>query len=756
LIKKLFLGVFIFILILNIFGDEIETAIDTSKPSEKNDSGKAIKPSEDYIRTGNTGEDSEEILTAILKSSDISNELEPVYTEIPPVIDGKLDDVCWEKAKSNNKSSIYTFYYRDIEPSTQAYEPTDAFVSYDREHLYVALVCYREDINREMTSDVLIRDDSLWMDDHIQVILDTNHDKSSAYYYAVNPENIQMDGFVARNGEVENRNWDAVWESSTSIDYENNLWIVELSIPFRNMRFSLNDEMTWGFNIFRLDKYYGEQTMWVNSGGDVYNISNYGNIKFSREINKNPTLDIKPYFSINMNQDDEYEWNEFEDGLKFGLDISSRIIPSLIFSGTYKPDFAQIESDTEYINLEPEEELYYPEKREFFLEGQEHFNQPLMLFYSRRIGDIDYGGKVNFNLSKTSLYALNVFASNSSEDNRMDNPPKYNFSVLRVNQDIIPDWSIGGTFLQRKGLDTYNRGYGIDSTISVKDYFVVDTQFAMMEDTNISNKPKLFHISAYRYTSGLSFYGGYEDIPPGFSNLEMGYIPLDDIKGAWLEMDYNIWLYKKGIQNLNFYAYSDRYKGHEDGNPDYERWTTMGEFGVELENKLEFAFNYERNLRTWYEEKYKNYYYEIFTGYKMLEWSTSYIDYIYGEHYNSKLHYLALSTSLKLHPRIGLELSLEYERLEPKEEPDDLENIWIWVFKTKYQITNRLFFRSFVQYSGFSIPERWTFNGLIGYNYLPGSYIYLVYNENRDKNQSGDYPAVSREIFFKTTYWLGL
>lgn len=681
--------------------------------------------------------------------------LEPIYTEISPEIDGVLDDVCWEKAKNDRDSSIYTFYYRNISPPTPAYEPTDVYIAYDYKNLYVAFVCYREDIN-DVVSDVLIRDDSLWMDDHIQVIIDTNYDKSSAYYFGLNPQNVQMDGFVARNGEVENRNWDALWQSETIIDPETSTWTAEIAIPFRYLRFSLGDERTWGINFFRIDKFYGEQTMWVDSGGDVYNISNYGRIKITEDIQSRPTLNIKPYFAVHQKQDEQYQWREFDDSLKYGFDISSRLLPNLNISATYNPDFAQIESDTEYINLEPEEELYYPEKREFFLEGQEHFNQPLMLFYSRRIGDIDYGGKVNFNLAKTSVYALNVFASDSRDDIRMDDPPEYNFTILRLNQDIIPNWSLGGIFLQRKGLTTYNRGYGFDSTMSVKDYFVVDTQFAMMEDNSLSNKPKLFHISSYRYTSGLSFWGGYEDIPAGFSNLKTAYIPIDDIKGGWLELDYNIWLYKKGIEKLNFYTYSEKYSGHEDTNPYYERWTTYGDAGIYLENKLEFAFTYERNLRTWYDEKYKNHYYELFMGYKMLEWSTSYVDYLFGEHYDQDIHYLALQTSLKPHPRFAIELGLEYERLIPDDDNDPTENIWIWVLKTKYQISKKWFFRSFVQYSSFSIPEKWTLNGLIGYNYLPGSYIYLVYNENREKDIYDNYPATSREIFVKTTYWLGL
>jgi len=679
--------------------------------------------------------------------------LEPIYTEIPPVIDGVLNDVCWERASIDNNSSIYTFYYRDVKPPIVAYEPTDVYVCYDSKNLYISFVCYREDVN-DIVSDVLIRDDSLWMDDHIQVIIDTNYDKSSGYYFSVNPLNVQMDGFVARNGEVENRNWDAIWNSATSRN--ENSWIVEMAIPFRVLRFSQNDERIWGINFFRMDRSLNEQTMWIDSGGDVYNISNYGRIKLNEEIETRPTLDIKPYFSINPVQNDEYQWSELRDSFDYGVDVSTRLLPGLILSGTYKPDFAQIESDPDHINLEPEEELWYPEKRAFFLEGQEQFVQPLTLFYSRRIGAIDYGGKVNFKIQKTSFYALNVFATDASDDIRMDDPPKYNFTVIRLNQDIIPHWSIGGIFLQRKGLTTYNRGYGLDTTISFKDYFVVDTQFALMEDSGFVNKPKLFHISAYRYTSGLSFYGGYEDIPAGFSNLKMGYIPLDDLKGGWLELDYNIWLYRKGIQNLNFYTYTEKYEGHEDANPYYERWTTLGEFGIYLENKLEFSFLYERNLRTWYDEKYKNHYYEFFMGYKMLEWSTSYIDYLYGRHYGSDVHYLGLVTSLKLHPKFGLELGLEYERLIPDDVTTPTENIWIWVFKTKYQISKNWFFRSFIQYSGISIPERWTLNGLIGYNYLPGSYIYIVYNENREKNITDNYPVVGREIFIKTTYWLGL
>lgn len=681
----------------------------------------------------------------------------PVYTPHKPTIDGYLDDSCWEMAKRTPSAIADGFVYRDL-GEFPALEPTIVYTAYDDKFIYFAFECYKEDVD-EIVADLLVRDSSLWYDDHIQVIIDTNCDRSSAYYFGVTPENVQMDGYVAKDGELENENWDCVWYSATQINDEG--WVAEIAIPFRALMFEMKEEKEWGINFFRLDRKQGDQTIWRDTGGDLYNVSRYGTMILKRNIDRSPTLDIQPYAS------GEIDWKTEEERgreLGVGVDFQSRIIPTMTFSGTVNPDFAQIEADPDEINLDPSKELYYPEKRPFFLNGQEHFDTPIQLFYSRRIGKIKWGGKFTGWMGGLSYYVMDVRANEARLMKRTD-APYYNFAVLRTAYDIRHDMALGFTGVDRRRKNERTTVMGVDTKYSAGDIATFDFQVAVMDKPEFENRLTSFSLSAYRYSSDLSFYTGYEDIADRFGECETGYIPYDDIRGLWNWVEYDFWPYAKGMEMIYLYGYGDYYKDHKGRDA---MWYQEGQVGVRFLNGIELVYDFSRNMRVWesglYRETLKNHYHEFFCGYNMLEWSSTYFDYIFGKNYWWDMNYINVASSFKVTSRLAIELGVEYERLKKRKEYyygfeneleryKPVENIWIFIVKWNYQITHDLFMRTFLQSSG--LDNTWTVNALIGYNYYKGSHIYLAYNEWREYSAPGK-PLLGRILFLKGDFNIGL
>jgi len=682
----------------------------------------------------------------------------PIYTQHKPVIDGSLNDSCWVVAKNSPSSQADDFVYWPSDEDYIAEEPTTVYVAYDEEYIYFAFECYRFDTS-EIVSDLLVRDSDLWFDDYVEVILDTDYDRSSAYYFGVTPKNVQMDGFVSKDGELDNRNWDCVWDSKTTITKDG--WIAEIAIPFRAFRFNLGEEKKWGVNFFRVDRKSDTFTIWKNTGSDVYNISRYGTLVLKHKIETKPTLDLQPYIL------GEVDWKTAKERGKdwgTGIDFQTRLVPSMTISGTVFPDYAQIEADPDTINLEPDQELYYDEKRPFFLDGQEHFFTQLEIFYPRRIGKIDWGGKIMGRIGGLSYYVMDVRANDARMMKKAD-APYYNFGVLRTVYDIRHDLSLGFTGVDRRREGERTTTGSIDTKYSLGDVATFDFQCATLDKSILTDRLNSYYISAYRSSSGLSLNFGYDDIAKGFGECETGYIPYDDERGGWGQMDYSLWFYKKGIERVNFCGLGDYYKDH---NSRDIYWDQMGGMRLYLINNLQFEYYYSRELRVWEDlqrESFKNHYNEFFVGYNLKEWSSVYFEYQFGKQWWYNLDYLSFGSSFKITPRLAVELSTEYGRYDVRKEfyeeydKRDLiktvpvENLWIFVVKWNLQITHNMFFRTFLQSSG--IDNTWTINALLGYNYYKGSHIYLAYNEWREYSAPGK-PLLGRIMLLKGDFYLGL
>jgi hypothetical protein len=709
----------------------------------------------------------------------------PLYADVAPQIDGALDDRVWRDCARRPTATAGAFIYRGAEGRFLAEEQTTVYVAYDEEALYVGARC--EFANADaVVARILLRDQNLWYDDSFEVFLDTFQDGKSAYYFSVNPLNTQMDGYFSEEGEVENRNWDGVWYSATKLGAD--AWTCEFKIPFRTLRWGLFNR-EWGVNFARFHKATGDQTVWVDVGENLLRVSRFGTMEAPPRRSKRPTLDVQPYVS------GFYRDLAKEDGgrldHKEGVDVASRVLPSVNVVGTYRPDFAQVEADPYRINL-TDEELFYPEKRPFFLEGQEYFDTPLQVLYSRRIGDIDYGGKVLGRVGPTHLYALALRADEYLED--ADNPGgpyPYDWAVARVKQDITKYASLGVLGVRRTG-ETWrdNDALSADAAISFNDEVIFAGQFVRGVDGETGRAANGLELALNRYTSGLSVGAGYEDLDRNLALIKTAYIPYDDVRGYWGTADYNWWLYKIGVKKLNWNVNGEHYLNHGDAlktpyGPEIQRLQREGldgEFGVYLDNRLSFRVLAERNYRQeigkvqeWpapyppgppnvypMRESFENRYYAGTVGYNLEEWSSAYAFYEWGTHFGYDLQYWGGGYSFNPFSRLTLSYDLDFETLSEvdpvlADRPRRYYEFIINRLHGDLNLTDDLAARVFIQST--SDAGYYATNALLSYEFRKGCHVYLVYNEKRlykaARRDEVGRASLDQLLFLKVNYLLG-
>lgn len=288
-------------------------------------------------------------------------------------IDGSLDEDAWKSAESATDFRIY-----EPTPGEPSSQKSEVKVLYDDKAVYIGAMLYDASGKKIMT-ELTPRDNDNPNADVFVFEVNPYHDGQNAFFFKVTASNVQID-YKINSGEID-YSWNAVWESEIQISDQG--WSVELKIPYSAIRIPKEDEQQWGVNFWRQIRRTREISTWnfvdqklgeyTSQEGTLTNLSNI----------KSPLrLAFYPYMSGYMDFDPgskkpNYSYNIGGD-LKYGINESFTLDMTLI------PDFGQVKSDNEVLNLSPYE-VQYEENRQFFTEGTELFNKA-GLFYSRRIG----------------------------------------------------------------------------------------------------------------------------------------------------------------------------------------------------------------------------------------------------------------------------------------------------------------------------------------------------------------------------------
>lgn len=298
-------------------------------------------------------------------------------------IDGILSDSAWKDA-SIMKDLV------EFRPKIGAMEEygvrTEAKIMYDNEGIYFGGFCFER--TRDSISAELKGRDGFGMNDYIGIIFDTYHDNLNGFEYFVTPLNEQWDAKMSPGGDDnggEDFSWNAVWQSGVVI--HDNGWSFEMFIPYSAIRFGKGQQQDWGLNITRRRRKTEQQYTWNPFNPNINGFLTQEGIWTGISNIKPPVrLQLSPYFSVYANhykieQPGQKDWTSQVNG---GMDIKYGINQAFTLDMTLIPDFGQVQSDNQVLNLTPFE-VQFNENRSFFTEGTELFNKG-NLFYSRRIG----------------------------------------------------------------------------------------------------------------------------------------------------------------------------------------------------------------------------------------------------------------------------------------------------------------------------------------------------------------------------------
>jgi len=309
--------------------------------------------------------------------------LSAIRVEISPKIDGVLDEDVWNQANSSPEN------YSQLSPNNG--EPskfqTETKIIYTDYGIYIGAIMYDDEPDK-IARELGIRDDNRKNADQFGILLDTYNTGINAFAFVVTSAGVQIDMFLSPNRE--DKNWDAVWDSEVSIN--ENGWVAEIEIPYSAIRFPKQEVHTWGFNVMRQIKSEGEESYWNHVDNSIEGFVNQaGSLEGLEGIKPPVRLFLMPFLANTVTFDSET--GNVENSFSAGMDLKYGINESFTLDMSLIPDFSQVVSDNQVLNLSPFE-VRFDENRPFFTEGLELFSKG-RIFFSRRIGnsfgDIDVG-----------------------------------------------------------------------------------------------------------------------------------------------------------------------------------------------------------------------------------------------------------------------------------------------------------------------------------------------------------------------------
>ncbi len=378
--------------------------------------------------------------------------------------DGVLNEDVWQKAMH-----ISNFTQRDLNFGEPVSERTETAVLYDKNTLYIGIWCYQKDASKIVAKN-LNRDFDYETDDNFQIIISPFNDNRNGYLFVINPNGARADVQVY-GGEDGNKDWNGVWDAKTTITDEG--WFAEIYIPFTTLQFKKGSVLNWAINFERDIVSENEQALWQGWSRDysIFAVNNAGRLVGLKNIAFAKRFELKPYGLAGWQHRDG-EQDKFP--LKIGANLNVYLSPTLKLNLTSYTDFAQVEADRIPVNLS-RFSVFYPEKRQFFLEGYDMYNYYLgdrnNAFYSRQIGVEDgeqvpiiAGARLYGKVGKNNIGFLNI------QEGKTDSVSSTNNTVFRYKRDIGKQSYIGGIFTNKINNTTSNQVFGIDAAYQTSNF----------------------------------------------------------------------------------------------------------------------------------------------------------------------------------------------------------------------------------------------------------------------------------------------
>ena len=610
--------------------------------------------------------------------------LEVASLEKAPTIDGDIGQSEWIGARISEQNFV------QIEPAYGAVSPfrTVVRVGQTATALYVAIEAFDPDIaqlaagvtqrdaisDRDQNNNVVVKDDT------VSVFLDAFGDERTAYVFRANALATQEDARIADNGRAVDFSWDGIWRSAAR--RRDDRWIVEFEIPFSTLLYAPG-ERPWRVNFVRTVPRRLETSVWSGPSESVYRVSGFGDLTGIKPPARNE----------NVWQFIPYAIASYEVGkgarAEFGGDVRWRPSSNLGVDLTYNPDFALVDADVEVVNL-TRFESFVPERRPFFLEGTELYNQRYRQFHSRRLGDINWGAKSNGRLAGTDFSFIAA-----SEDLRFQNAPGEKtayYSILRAQHSLWQGANIG-ILAANRNLSGENTGsIGIDTTMFFTDTLNFEGQFFRVHGPT-ADGGVVWYVRPSYDTATSHFHVRWGHFAPGIRNdfNTLGFLQDDDRK----EIDTNlrhVFFFDTGLlERLRPAVNYNRYTSVDHGV--LRGWALAPTVTAILRNRLEFEIARRDEYRL-FEKGYRNDQTTLTAGWNARDGRSISFNVGAGRNFGNDLFLYGTEA----HWAFGDAWRLSYTLTKVELSPDlRHEATTIHVFETTYSFTPDLFIRAFFQ-----------------------------------------------------------
>ncbi len=696
---------------------------------------------------------------------DPSSPLVLVPAAAAPVIDGKLDDAIWSGAL---KFDAFKTFKPDSgkDPSQR----TEAYVSYDAENLYFAFRCYDTEAGKIKSS--VSKRDSIMQDDVVAVILDMFNDKQSGLFLMLNPLGIQADGTMNVQGNVD-VSYDAVWFSKGVIDDKG--WTVEARIPLQSIRFPNKKTLTMRAFFLRWITRTSEQASYPPLDPNNSNILAQGQAIDVSGLHYHRVAELIPavtYRGIREAQNGamvQTEATKFKDVTsltgKFG------ITSDLTMDGTYNPDFSQVEADAGQIDINLRYANFYPEKRPFFLEGQDLWQfggmmeeAPLQaLFYSRTIVDPAYGFRLTGKVSALDTVAA-IYAKDNLPGDTVDVHP--DFTIFRYKHAMNGDTYIGGFYTGRESGSVFNRVGGLDGRFRLGQPSVLSFHLfgslTRRESGDPTNKDHALGIEYTYNTRKWVFDLGYQDISKDFQ-VDSGFVTRTGLRRLGAFIEYEIYPKSAFIQKIEPF-----YWGYQLYDTIYNMWETFNLFTARfyLPRSTQIRFDAVAADEVFAGQRFrrsgagmqlqsqivKRLYVQVFarwTGAIYYDPAAPYQG--YGGRIQAGLDYQPTE-------KLDISLSVAFEDFRRSLDHTKIYDYTILHNRNTFQLNKYLFLRVIPEYNLYY--KRLTVDTLASFTYIPGTVFYVGYGSAYERVEwnGADYIQANRFLqtkqgfFFKISY----
>jgi len=424
-----------------------------------------------------------------------------IHLTSPLRLDGKLDEAVYREMQPASD-----FVQTEPKEGVPATEKTEIWILFDNENVYVGARMWESHPEKMVVNEMRRDSPNVFQNEQFAIVFDTFYDRRNAVGFAINPIGGRQDGLITN--EKWNRDWNTIFDFG--VGTFDGGWTAEFAIPFKSLRYRPGASQIWGMNARRVDKWKNEYSHLApvpsaGSGSGLYRMSLAATLVGLEVPSGSKNLEIKPYATSDLTTDRNASPRVSNDvGADLGVDVKYGITQNLTADFTYNTDFAQVEADEQQVNL-TRFSLFFPEKREFFLEnpglfafggvavnsGQPTSDAP-MLFYSRRIGlnqgrvvPLTAGGRLTGRVGRYAIGLMNI----QTGDESVSHSRSTNFSLMRVKRDILRKSSIGliatGRSITTNGTGS-NAVFGVDGAFSFFQNLFFDTYWARTQTTGLS------------------------------------------------------------------------------------------------------------------------------------------------------------------------------------------------------------------------------------------------------------------------------